>query len=447
MSAFGGSEERGEAAELHFRALVAACKGGFMEIVRLLLADGRIDAGAAHNRALVAATCAGKAEVVAYLLRRRDVSVNGISSDDMDDEESLFFMAISGGHTDVVRVLLNDGRLDPQHGCHAYRIRSALGYAANKGHTDIMRLMLSSGRIKSLGCRKDALLEAVLGDAFEAVKLMLSLPGIHPACAAHYGTPLIHTAMSHGEGNALRALLADSRSDLHEPDECGYTPLRAAVKECRISCVAVLLADPRVDVHKIHRPFQRKRNSNRYGDPYDDYIGYDSEDVYLSHFRPSQYDRPHSSQFDLGEPLLHLAVRSGRADTVRLLLADPRIDPRAKDAAGCEAIMPAPVLFGTEPPERNDAVVAAMLADPRVHPADDAAAPAFYARALLDPGFAGKVFLEDVHCGRMLRVPLPDSVRPNALGASRIVRAAWARAWRRRHPVIAARVRLGLATK
>lgn len=446
------------------RALVEACKGGFIEVVRVLLTDGRVDASQPYNEALVAATVSGHAKVVRLLLSQPGVSVHDIYETESDeDRPSLLFKAIEGGSAEVARLVLQQPGVDLQDGCHAYRQRSALGYAACCGEVDIMRVFLASGRIKSLGCKKDALLEAVLGDEPAAVRLMLAQPGIHPTSAAHYGQPLLHVAATRNPtAGALQALLDDKRTDPNEVDFGGFTPLRTAVVHRQAHSVAALLADRRIKVNLVHT-IDRRHVDREYGYGYDeydddnsefsdeDYDCYgggrydDPEEVFENRFRFTPgCSRPRGDEIDQGHPLLHLAAASGVVETVRLLLADPRIDARAKGKDG------KPVLWSAtkdvhperQPPISGPAVVAALLADPRVHATDAASAPAFYERALhYSRDFAAQVFSQDPRCCSLLRCPLPESVRPSAGGQKLIVAAVLLQAWRRRLPVIAARTR------
>lgn len=481
------------------RALIQACKEGFIDIVQLLLLDGRIDASQPYNRALVAATHGGHVEIVRLLLSQPGVSVHDIHAPDVVkyDPPSLLLEAL-GRSCDVVRLLLEQKGVDPNAGYRPWQTRSALSCAASGGHVDVLRVLLSSGRITTLGCKKDALLEAVRFNEPAAVRLMLAQPDIDPQSVTFYGQPLIRlaaTRMDFRDGTvagALRALLEDGRADPNEVDFGGFTPLRAAVTWGRTDAVAALLADPRVDVTLGLRPriepprirgFEADDGDDGGDDDSDDDdddggdedggdedggddgdgdldlddhdedcchedIDFpDSEEKYERRFRPIPGRRPRGDELDSGLPLLHLAAACTGYDIIRLLLADPRIDPCAAGHDGQPAIMSVPhcrdastmlYMYERDAPK----AVAALLGDPRVHPTDASAAPSFYERALQrSRHFAGHVFTEDPYCARWLRCPLPESVRPYDVYADGVAHAVQCRAWQRRLRIVAARER------
>jgi ankyrin repeat protein len=62
------------------------------------------------------------------------------------ESNQTFLEAVSLGHTDIVKLLLNDSRIDP-----SIDENDALQFAAQKGHTDIVKLLLKDKRVDPTG--------------------------------------------------------------------------------------------------------------------------------------------------------------------------------------------------------------------------------------------------------------------------------------------------------
>lgn len=109
-----------------------AIEKGQTEVVRLLLP--RISP-AAGNNAIKVASLMGHTEIVRMLLAdpRLDPSVS---------ENYAFTRACTHGHTEVVRLLLADSRVDP-----AVDGNDAIGQACRHGRTEVVRLLLADSRV------------------------------------------------------------------------------------------------------------------------------------------------------------------------------------------------------------------------------------------------------------------------------------------------------------
>ena len=120
----------------HSSALFVATEYGHAEVVRVLLQDGRVDpSSSGTNDALLIATCRGDAKIVELLLEK--VDPNQVASGD-----SPLVCAIEFERVEVVRVLLEDGRIDPSDSCNA-----ALAAARCEGNLDIINMLLQDGRV------------------------------------------------------------------------------------------------------------------------------------------------------------------------------------------------------------------------------------------------------------------------------------------------------------
>ncbi len=86
-------------------ALRLAAWKGSVEAVNLLLRDGRADPAAINNSAIICASSSGKADVVRLLLK--DVRV-----DPAANNNRAIYAAAKSGHVETVRILLQDDRVD-----------------------------------------------------------------------------------------------------------------------------------------------------------------------------------------------------------------------------------------------------------------------------------------------------------------------------------------------
>jgi len=103
---------------------------------------------------LMLAARAGHTDIVKMLLEdsRTEPSVGSIRGSPIDVRESpALSWAAAKGHKDVVKVLLDDGRVDPRAGdgtIHGLHTSAALKWAARGGYLEIVRMLLEDGRVK-----------------------------------------------------------------------------------------------------------------------------------------------------------------------------------------------------------------------------------------------------------------------------------------------------------
>jgi hypothetical protein len=129
-------------------AIRAASSFGFVDVVRLLLADKRTNPSADHNHAIYIASRNGHAEIVKLLLADKRV-------DPSDEANHPIRGASLKGHAEVVRLLLADKRVDP----------SADGNfpiftASSNGHAEIVKLILADKRVDPTINYNDPLMQA-----------------------------------------------------------------------------------------------------------------------------------------------------------------------------------------------------------------------------------------------------------------------------------------------
>jgi hypothetical protein len=115
--------------------------------------------------------------------------------------------AAANGHAELVRVLLQDNRVNPNDWTG-----DALGSACQGGYIDVVKVLLADRRIKPHTWDNHALQMAVSGDYIEIVKLLMDLiktnPKINPAS---HGNQALEIAMCNNNKEMVDLLLTDER--------------------------------------------------------------------------------------------------------------------------------------------------------------------------------------------------------------------------------------------
>lgn len=79
------------------------------------------------------------------------------------------------GHTEIVRLLLADGRVNP-----VAENNQAIRWACANGHLDVVKLLLADSRVNPADWRNGAIRVASYCDRLEVVKLLLADPRVNP---------------------------------------------------------------------------------------------------------------------------------------------------------------------------------------------------------------------------------------------------------------------------
>jgi ankyrin repeat protein len=139
-----------------------ACDRGYVHVVRLLLADPRVDPAARGNHAILRSSKNGRADVVRLLL-----------ADGRADPAAHYNYAIhlssKNGHTEVVRLLLADGRADPSADNNI-----AICESSARGHADVVRLLLGDARVDPTAHNNYAIRAAIERNHAHIVRLLLA---------------------------------------------------------------------------------------------------------------------------------------------------------------------------------------------------------------------------------------------------------------------------------
>jgi ankyrin repeat protein len=147
--------------------------------------------------------------------------------------------ASSRGFTEIVQLLLNDGRADPTDDSNY-----ALYIASKNGHIEVVRLLLqwSSGtkRVDPTADDNCAIRIASENGHIEIVLLLLQDPRVDPSAD---GNQAIRYASENGHVEVVRLLLEDPRVD---PSVRDNYAIMMASKNGHVDVVQLLLQDPRV---------------------------------------------------------------------------------------------------------------------------------------------------------------------------------------------------------
>ena len=150
------------------KLFVYACKNGDTELVKLLLLANtcQIDPGTDNNCAIRCASEMGHTEIVKLLLNDPRVDPSA------DDNYAIQWASLKG-YTEVVRLLLNDPRVNPND-----NNKNAMRWASLKGYTEIVKLLL---RAVDPGDNNRAIRLACNNSHTEIVKLLLNDPRVDPS--------------------------------------------------------------------------------------------------------------------------------------------------------------------------------------------------------------------------------------------------------------------------
>ncbi|KAJ3108133.1 hypothetical protein HDU97_002045 [Phlyctochytrium planicorne] len=142
-----------------------AVRAGSIRVVRFLLYTGRVDPTYDDDLAVREASERGFAGIVLVLLRFSHPNLPKV--DPQSRSNYCMRMASQNGHNDVVKVLLDTGRVQP----------CALHWPASRGHAEIVRMFVETGRIDpnhEIGRDGSALVEAAEHGFSEVVDILLS---------------------------------------------------------------------------------------------------------------------------------------------------------------------------------------------------------------------------------------------------------------------------------
>jgi len=119
-----------------YQLLIKSCDNGYLNGVKISLERGA-DPSYKNNYVIGYASYKGHTNIVKLLLNDRRV-------DPSAGDNSAIRNASENGHTDIVKILLNDKRVDPSE-----RDNSAIRYASQNGYLEIVELLLNDNRVRN----------------------------------------------------------------------------------------------------------------------------------------------------------------------------------------------------------------------------------------------------------------------------------------------------------
>ena len=148
-------------------AIVESCRNNHVEIVKLLLKDPRINPFDQANEAFKTVCARGYTQLAKLLLEDSRV-------DPSDQDDQAFRFACHFGKSEIVELLLRDKRIDPA--CYD---NMNFGMAATNGHFEIVKILLQDSRVDpAFDCDKILTISASMGYR-DVVELILEDPRIN----------------------------------------------------------------------------------------------------------------------------------------------------------------------------------------------------------------------------------------------------------------------------
>ncbi|KAJ3010639.1 UNVERIFIED_CONTAM: hypothetical protein HDU68_002043, partial [Siphonaria sp. JEL0065] len=183
----------------HCAAFVGACAVGNVDLVASWLKDERVDPSS-DNYCIYEAAANGHVQVLKLVLE------DGRADPGNTDNADCIHMASEGKHIEVVRLLLDDGRADPSENENA-----AVIAACSKGSLDLVQLLLADARVDPSANDNEAINVACKGGYLEIVNELLLDPRVDPETATWESS--IQNASRFGHVDVILRLLQDPRVD------------------------------------------------------------------------------------------------------------------------------------------------------------------------------------------------------------------------------------------
>jgi ankyrin repeat protein len=208
-------------------ALNFACRGGHLEVVKLLVAAGaRVNPKAKNEWAsLVSAASGGHLQVVSYLVEAgADVRRAG------PDGKTSLMVAVEKGRVRIVEYLL--GRPDINIDAKTPEGFGALDFACCHGHLELVKLLVGAGARVDPQARNQWLAWA---------------PWANRQASDDWGA--LSSAALGGHLQVVEYLVREAGANKGCVGRGGQTPLVVAVEKCRVQIVKFLLDGPHIDVN------------------------------------------------------------------------------------------------------------------------------------------------------------------------------------------------------
>ncbi len=258
-------------------ALCAAAEFGHDQIVKLLLTHKKVNPAYSQNLAFRTAATKGHLEVIKILLTDKRVDPADL------DNEAIYFASLNGRYK-ITKLLLTDARVDPSHPDQ----RSLQG-AIHQGHIEIVKLLLADNRIDLASLKLDYNASFSFGESEhhpEIFELLLKNPKTDLSYLNYYA---FIVAACIGSLQFIKKLLADPRVKPNSHSKnlalCesarlgyydvvefllafndielkwnGYYGFVRAIENNHLNVVKLLLADERINQIRSGKLFTHARN-------------------------------------------------------------------------------------------------------------------------------------------------------------------------------------------
>jgi ankyrin repeat protein len=258
-----------------------------------------------ENKFLIIASKHGHKEIVAYLIDKgidvnqggKRVKLEGEAKEDDESGSTALIEASHQGHTEIVRMLLENKNIEINQRDKEYR-RTALILASYEGHVEIVKILLEKENIdinQKDKSGKTALMHASREGYEEIVKILLKNKNIEINHEDNWtGTTALIWASKWGHVEIVKMLLKNKNIEINQKDESGMTALMWASEYGHIEIVKLLLAKENIEINH--------KDTN-------------------------------------GRPALIWASAKGHAEIVKILLKKENIDINQKDKDGKTALM------------------------------------------------------------------------------------------------------------
>jgi ankyrin repeat protein len=213
-----------ECSSLDF-VIVQSCLLGHSALVKLLLADKRIDPSVQNQSTLGWACESGHLEVVELLLADKRV-------DPSFDNNYPFRIASFNGHLEVVKLLLADKRVDP-----SAKGQAAICFACQHAHTEVVKLLLIDKRVDPSADNNYPVRIASFNGDLEIVQLLLADKRVDPSADKQFA---LRFACQNNCSGVVKLLLTDERVD---PSFDANPAIRQAIANECVSTAKASLSD------------------------------------------------------------------------------------------------------------------------------------------------------------------------------------------------------------
>lgn len=243
----------------------------------------------------------GHADMISVLLQKERVNVYAKN----EQGDTPLHRAAMHGHDDTVAVLLADGRIDPAL-LSGYNCETALHLAARGGHTVVVQHLLADPRVDPTVQNKvgKTALHHAAQCGHESTCAVLGAR-VGPSGGDSTGWTALHWAAQCGQTASVEALLRTE--DVNALNDAMWTPFHMAADAGHEAVLAVMLADPKVDVNAL----TGSGRTATWKDSWNFHEGWSG-----------------------GRHALHLAAEKQHRGAVELLLGNRRVNRNVLDAAG-----------------------------------------------------------------------------------------------------------------